>query len=115
VFYFYFDQASQGEAGAPFANAWHPSAVNSPSDLTLVRFQVDHGNRTQVIELRVFGPHGVGDDAHIAFTSERVAPGVFRVTPAADLPPGEYGFTYTVEVAEDDTETRVFDFSVSGP
>jgi hypothetical protein len=114
VFYFYFDQANQDAAGTPFVNAWHPSAVNSPSDLTLVRFHADgQGNRSQVVELRVFGPRGAGDDANIAFNSQMLAPGVFRVTPSADLPPGEYGFTYGIQVAEDDTETRVFDFSVA--
>jgi hypothetical protein len=109
VFYFYFDQASQGGGATPFASVWRPEQIASPSDLELRQFAVNRGNREQVTELRLAPPH-----VAIGFSSEALATGVFRVTPSADLPPGEYGFVYTLH-HEDGDDTRVFDFSVSGP
>jgi hypothetical protein len=55
---------------------------------------------------------GISDKARVSFTYEDVAPGVFRVTPNADLPPGEYGFLYSIG-AQAGSTARIFDFSVS--
>lgn len=48
----------------------------------------------------------------MAFTYDDVAPGVFRVTPSTELPPGEYGFVYSIG-ASTGMVARIFDFSVS--
>ena len=55
---------------------------------------------------------GVSDKARVAFTYDDVASGVFRVTPTAELPPGEYGFVYSIG-AGTGMVARIFDFSVS--
>lgn len=56
---------------------------------------------------------GVSDKARVPFTYEDVAPGVYKVTPSADLPEGEYGFVSSMEAgAGMGVIARIFDFSV---
>ena len=55
---------------------------------------------------------GISDKARMAFTYADVAPGVYRVTPSDDLPPGEYGFVASTGAGAAMGGARIFDFSV---
>jgi hypothetical protein len=117
VFYLYFGTASSGRGRllSPFGNA------NSPNDLILLRFTAANGERSApVAKLRgMVGLYqGPVQDAVVPFTSDRVAPGVFKVTTRARLKPGEYGFVPATVLGDpaqespNSSDNRVFDFGV---
>jgi len=114
TFYFYFNQPGSGlvrngmgtmRLGAP-----------SPTEFTLLKLQVA-GDVRQVITERIGGagarPHGPADQSRVAFTAAQVGPGVFSVTPDADLRPGEYAFEVTPTDADNDAPPQFFDFSAA--
>ena len=113
TFYFYFNQSSPLASMTDFSTAF-TAAATSPNEFSLVRFDQKKDHReTAVMSVNLGGvKSGVSDKARIAFSYDDVAPGVFRVTPAADLPPGEYGFVYSIG-AGTGMVARIFDFSVS--
>jgi len=118
VFYFYFDQASASLSGSPVGGVWLPGAVTSPNEFSLVRFEVDDGNREAVLgQFNITGMKtGVMDKARVEFGYDDVSPGVFKVTPDADLPPGEYGFVYSITNTGGgfggSASARIFDFEI---
>jgi hypothetical protein len=61
--------------------------------------------------------YGVDDKIAQPFDYERLAPGVYRVTPKADLKNGEYCFLFGGTVATSGTGggPKLFDFSVKVP
>lgn len=123
-FYFYFDQANSGlSSGAPggFWIAGPVSAVTSPNEFSLVRFNVKKDRReASVGSFNMAGAKaGVQDNQRVPITYVDVRPGVFEVTPQRDLPPGEYGFVYSSSTgggigvnAAGATMSRIFDFSI---
>jgi hypothetical protein len=119
TFYFYFNQPGSGlyQNGLGMLRMTGPSP--SPALFTLVHFDTVKGNRQVLMqEIGMSGTKTGGvDKARISFTSSPVAPGVFQVTPDADLDPGEYAFVYSPQdVSEgDDSTPRYFDFSAPGP
>jgi len=92
----------------------------SPRDYQLVRFDVQ-GDQRQ-LTLAAFGgfsgPEGKVSQSAIPFTTEEVAPGQYRVTPARDLEPGQYGFLSIVvapaSARKKDVQETVYDFAVTG-
>lgn len=121
TFYFYFDQANASLSGGAASTLWASGAVTSPSEFSLVRFDVKKDRReAKVGKINVAGGQsGVMDKDRILFDYNEVSPGVFAVTPAGDLPVGEYGFVYSVSAGGGAglggvgaQTTRVFDFSV---
>jgi hypothetical protein len=114
VFYFYFNQNSLLTAINEFS-AGFAAAATSPNEFSLIRFDSKKDRReASVASVNLFSgmKSGISDKARVSFTYEDVAPGVFRVTPNADLPPGEYGFLYSIG-AQAGSTARIFDFSVS--
>jgi hypothetical protein len=111
IFYFYFDQANSSLS----VGGWLPGAATSPSEFSLVRFDVTDGHREAVLgQVAVTGVKtGVMDKARVAFNYDAVAPGVFKVTPTADMSPGEYGFVYSIGSATGVGGTKIFDFAVA--
>jgi hypothetical protein len=117
-FYFYFEKQAAGlsNASTPFGG------TSTPNEYTLLRFDVKGDTReTTVGKYNALGSSGGSDDkATISFSYEKIAPGVYKVTPKAALQPGEYGFItasgagivspYGVGVA---SASRVFDFGVT--
>ncbi|HEY3793660.1 MAG TPA: hypothetical protein VGM09_17660, partial [Bradyrhizobium sp.] len=97
TFYFYFNQTDTQLSGNGIAGVWLPGAVTSPSEFSLVRFEVAHGSReTELGQFNLTGlKSGVMDKARVAFSYDDVAPGVFKVTPSVELRPGQYGFVYS--------------------
>jgi hypothetical protein len=124
TFYFYFDEATRGlsQAGSPSLWLSGPaSAITSPNEFTLIRFDVKKDRReTRVGSMNLAGAKaGVMDRDRIAFDYEQVTPGVFKVTPKADLTAGEYGFLYSVSAGagpgmwgNGTGSARIFDFAV---
>lgn len=112
-FYFLFDR-TYGNAGATMAG--FPIAdATSPNEFVMVVLE-RKGNMRQVV-VGEFG--GIDSTATTGtrnqdirdFSFERVRPGVFRVTPRADLEPGEYCFYYAGGVGA--ATNKIFDFSIA--
>lgn len=123
-FYFYFDEAnsslSHGANTGSFL-AGPAVTITSPNEFSLIRFDVkDNRREARVGSFNIAGSKtGVMDKDRIAFSYDRVAPGVFRVRPDADLAPGEYGFLYSMSAGSGSglytngvMSARVFDFAV---
>lgn len=123
VFYFYFDEANPRLAQNGASGVWlsGPAAsVTSPNEFSLVRFnQKKNAREARVGSFNIAGAKaGVMDKDRIPFSYDKVAPGVFKVSPQQDLQPGEYGFLYFmgggggVGMQAAASTTRVFDFSI---
>jgi len=124
TFYFYFDEATRSLSLAGTASPWlsgPASAITSPNEFTLIRFDVKKDRReTRTGSMNLAGAKsGVMDKDRIAFDYEQVTPGVFKVTPSADLPSGEYAFIYSISVgagpgmwSHGTGSARIFDFAV---
>lgn len=126
-FYFYFDEANASLSRGANTGSWiaGPAAsVTSPSEFSLIRFDAKKDRReARVGSFNMAGAKsGVMDKDRIAFSYDRVAPGVFKVVPSADLEPGEYGFLYSMSAGGGPgiygggvMTARVFDFSIETP
>jgi hypothetical protein len=118
AFYFYFDQPNASLSGNQYVGAWLPGAVTSPNEFSLVRFEVTEGTRQAVLgQFNITGLQtGVMDRARVAFSYDPVSPGVFRVAPTDDLPPGEYAFVYSTGTSGGamgvGQTAKIFDFAV---
>jgi hypothetical protein len=87
VFYFYLDTSSGGlntASGIP----------STPNEFTLVRFNQRSDNREVTIsKANSWGAKGgLSDEYVVALTAQDMGNGIFRITPAAPLKKGEYGF-----------------------
>ena len=121
TFYFYFDEAVSSLSNRGGNSFWQAGAVTSPAEFSLVEFKVKKNRReAKVGKFNIGGAKaGVMDKDQIPFDYKRLAPGVFEVTPQADLEAGEYGFIYSsqtgggVGAAGVGAQTsRIFDFSI---
>lgn len=109
VFYFYFEHRSSGLSGYG-SGLFGPTT--SPNEFVLLKMDVKKNTREVVIgEASMWGAQsGTMDKYAKAFDYEKVSPGVFKVTPRADLEPGEYCFAYGAQIAAG--ASKVFDFGV---
>jgi hypothetical protein len=118
TFYFYFDQSRTQLSGNALTGVWLPGAVTSPSEFSLIRFEVKNGSREAVLgQFNITGmKSGVMEKARVGFTYDNVKPGVFKVTAVSELPPGEYAFVYSTTGAGGGfggmPGARIFDFAV---
>ncbi len=115
VFLFRVDQSGSNIFTGPLGTSV------TPNDFSLVRLTAKEGRReARVGSMNLGGVKaGVMDKDRIAFRYDEVARGVFRVTPAAPLAAGEYGFLYQPASAAGFNAgaagaagARVFDFSI---
>lgn len=125
VFYFYFDEANRSLSQGASTGVWlaGPAAsVTSPSEFSLVRFDVKKDRReARVGSFNIAGAKtGVMDKDRISFAYDQVTPGVFKVTPSASLKPGEYAFIYSMNAGSGPgmfgggvMTARMFDFAVT--
>lgn len=112
TFYFYFTQGGPLASVSQFGTAFTVMA-SSPNEFSLVRLEQKRDRREAAIgSVGMFSgvKSGISDKARVSFTYEDVAPGVFKVTPSAELAPGQYGFVHSVTPG---AGARIFDFSVS--
>lgn len=116
TFYFYFDVSSPGLSNA--GTVWGPAT--SAGDFVLARMEARRTRRELAVGERggyTGTAYGVSDKATQPFDFERLAPGVYRVTPKADLKDGEYCFLYGGAVATSGAAggPKLFDFTVRVP
>lgn len=129
-FYFYFDQVeanlSNATSSGTVANGWlgmGSQPVTSPNEFTMIRFDIKKGNREVVLaQANIAGSQsGVMDTSRVTFSYEDVGDGIFKVTPAQAMQPGEYGFVYSSSgagnavggvVGGGGQSVRIFDFGV---
>lgn len=111
VFYFYFEHKSGGLSGYG-SGIFGPTT--SPNEFVLLKMDVKKNAREVIIgQGSMWGTQtGTMDKYAQAFDYEKLAPGVFKVTPRADLPPGEYCFAYASQIAAG--FSKVFDFGIKG-
>jgi hypothetical protein len=116
TFYFFFDVASGSLSNS--GTAWGPAT--SANEFLLARMDVKKSSRE--LEVGEDGQYtgrkyGVATKASQPFDYERLAPGIYRVTPKADLADGEYCFLYGGSVAASGTSggPKLFDFAVKLP
>lgn len=93
VFYFYFDEKTSSLGGAGLG---YFSAATSANEFMLVRTEVKKNSRELVVgQFSAFGAQGGVQEKSIQpFDFEKLRPGVYKVTPRADLAPGEFCFFY---------------------
>jgi len=91
VFYFYFEDKAAGLGKSPWATG---GGVSSPNQFVLVNVESKEKNRETIIA--EFGALGASSGTHeksmTAFKSEKLRTGLYKVTPAGDMKPGEYCF-----------------------
>lgn len=116
VFYFFFDESN----GVQQTGTWlagTATTVTSPAEFTLVRLMEKDGRReARVGSMNIGGAKtGVMDKDRIAFASELVRPGVYKVTPSEKLAKGEYGFIFSLTGGNGGgaMTARIYDFSVT--
>jgi len=93
VFYFYFEVKN---AGLSNSGNVYASSSSSPNEFVLVKMEEKKNGRELIVgQANVFGAQsGTLDKYSRAFDYDKIAPGVYKVTPRADLDQGEYGFFY---------------------
>jgi hypothetical protein len=107
-FYFYFDKKSSIDA-----------ATTNPSEFVLARMKAMSDSRELIVgEAGAFGASsGTRNKDTVEFSAERLAPGIFRVTPAEVLDPGEYCFfmaSGSSNPSQAGGSGHLFDFGVDG-
>jgi hypothetical protein len=114
-FYFFFDDLTDDGGN----NTWASGAntfVNSPSEFTLIELAQKEGRReARVGSMNIAGAKsGVMDKDRIPFDMKEVRSGVFEVSPSSPLPPGEYGFIFSLGAGGTSgaMTARIFDFAV---
>jgi hypothetical protein len=115
-FYFYFDKSlsNPGYAMAGFL----AFGASSPAEFTMVKMQGKSNSREAVLgEFNAYtSSTGARDKDIVEFTFEKIRPGAFKVTPRAELAPGEYCFYFTgTPTGLGFAGGKVFDFSVPRP
>ncbi len=114
-FYFYFDQAIGGGGSSAWASGMN-TVVTSPAEFTLVRLMRKDGRReARVGSMNIGGSKtGVMDKDRLPFTHQMLRPGVYQVDVGQTLPPGEYGFIFSLAGGGTGgaMTARIFDFRV---
>ena len=111
VFYFYLDITSGGlntSSGVP----------STPNEFAMIRFNQRSDNREVTIgKANAFGAKGgLSDEYVVQFTAQDLGNGIFKITPSAPLPKGEYAF-YLINSGNSNASAAVgakfFDFGVN--
>ncbi len=90
VFYFYFDDKQAGLGKTHFG----VNNLSNPNQFALLKLEVKNSDRETVIgEIGAFGGGSSGSDtkAMVPFKSERIRPGLYKVS-VENMQPGEYCF-----------------------
>jgi hypothetical protein len=98
VFYFYFEDKAAGLGRAGF---FAGGAISNPNQFALLKLNADKHNRST--EIGAFSMWGASSGSQVksmvAFKSEKLAPGLYKVEADKDLVPGEYCFVAASSVA----------------
>jgi hypothetical protein len=121
VFYFYFEVKNSGLSNSGNVYA---SSSTSPNEFVLVKMEEKKSSRELIVgQMNAFGAQsGTMDKYARPFDYEKVAPGVYKVTPRIDLADGEYGFFYggstpiaTYGFFGAGASPKIFDFGINLP
>ena len=106
VFYFYFEVKNSGLSSSSYY-------ATNPNEFVLVKFNTKSNSReVTVSQANAFGAEsGAMDKSSRGFSYEKIAPGVYKVTPQVDLEEGEYGF-YNATGGGPSGGAKIFDFGV---
>ena len=109
VFYFYFEVKNSGLSTSSYY-------ATNPNEFALVKLDTKSNTReVTVSQANAFGAQsGTMDKAARAFTYEKIAPGVYKVTTQIDLDDGEYGF-YNAAGVGPSGGAKIFDFGIKLP
>jgi hypothetical protein len=109
VFYFYFEVKNSGLSNSSYY-------ATSPNEFVLVKLNTKENSRdVTVSQANAFGAQsGAMDKAVRPFDYQKIAPGVYKVTPTVDLDDGEYGF-YNAAGAGPSGGAKIFDFGIKLP
>lgn len=110
VFYFYFEAKNAGLSTSSYY-------ATNPNEFVLVQFNTkSNGREVTVSQQNVFGGQsGAMDKSSRAFKSEKLAAGVYKVTPEIDLADGEYGFYNAAGSGGPSGGAKIFDFGIKRP
>lgn len=114
-FYFYFEDKSAALGKSGFG----AQTVSNPNQFALIKLEAKKDNRETVTGSIGFASMDFGTDpkAMIAFKADKIRPGVYRVTPTANMEPGEYAFigagTGAMGMAGTSAAMDIFDFAVT--
>lgn len=91
VFYFYFDEKAAGLGGNSYFNAMN---ISNPNQFALVHLTVQKNSRqAEIGEFSMWGAtSGNNQKDMVLFKSERIKPGLYKVTVAGPMKAGEYCF-----------------------
>jgi hypothetical protein len=91
VFYFYFDEKAAGLSNSSYFSGQN---ISNPNQFALIRLDTDKNSRSAEIgEFSMWGSSsGNNHKDVVAFKSERLKPGLYKVTLSSALKPGEYCF-----------------------
>jgi hypothetical protein len=104
LFYFYFEEENKSFGGS-----------TTPNEYTLLKFdQKSNSRETQTGSMNAFGA-STGTDVNAAsgFTYKKIKPGIYKVTPAGQLIPGEYCFLPAGGQAGTAAASRLFAFGIT--
>jgi len=91
VFYFYFEDKAAGLGRSPWTTGGN---ISSPNQFVLVKLESKKNNRETIIG--EFGALGASTGTHeksmVAFKSEKLRAGLYKIVPALEMQPGEYCF-----------------------
>jgi hypothetical protein len=118
IFYFYFDEKAAGLGGNSYFAAQN---ISNPNQFALIRLEVDKNSRqAEIGEYSMWGASsGNNKKETMPFKSERLKPGLYKVTVNSPLKGGEYCFM-TAPVATSSyagvagitSASNLFDFGV---
>lgn len=111
VFYIYFDESVPEHLRTAAPTIWAAGGgaqISTPQDLQLVRFDEKKKYREARVGKKLKEKH------EIQFTTELLAPGIYRLSVRSHLAPGEYGLVQSLQSNDGKNNAgRVFDFEVS--
>lgn len=100
----------------PTGNLGSAESISSPSQFSLISFEVKKDHRETAVEKVGFANASAGTDEKrtFRFDSEKIRPYAYRITPDASLKPGEYAFMAGTAMggAASSGAVVIFDFGV---
>lgn len=117
VFYFVFNPEYKNSGATMAGASWLGLPATSPNEFMLVRMEVKSGSREAVMgSYSTFGGASTGaEDKDVRdYSFDKIKPGIYKVTPKANLTPGEYCFYYAAQVSGlGISGGKIFDFGIS--
>ena len=114
-FYMFFDESNNAAATSTWASGFN-TVVTSPAEFNLIRLNKKDGRReARVGSVNLAGAKsGIMDKDRLSFGYQMIRPGVYQVDVSTPLPPGEYGFMFSIGGGGTSgaMTARIFDFGV---